>query len=999
MTQRRFPVVLLCLTLVLALLVTGFGAPGFLVPLLTGKSSGTGTVDPQSDDDGKPLEIIPLAEGNSKPFTIDPLPGITISAEENALDYDREITMTELPEETIDAAEAELATAVEQPYLAVGGWHLDAGLADDETLPGTFQMRFDLDEMGIQPEFYPGMTLFRRDDAGIWYEYAVGIQDHYMVADSYQNCDIIAVIAIGFVLSAPKIIDLVQGYVAGAYMNPYTGTFKVFVPNEEGGEDGKYYYEIMVDGWAIKKMLENVKAEMGDKVSKQCKDIAMKRVREERGIFENKPFSQWSKESKKLCMQYTQEEISKYVSESKITKQLDEAVGKNETEFREDFEAVGTIVKQCKRVYPYLKNNIGVNMPTYNVRIELSTTTELGVHGANVVPIIGNPYIVLNMNDIREGDAKSYQEMQLTLTHELFHVSQRLYVSKLRANVKFDELLAQMVEDDAAEYFYGLTTDQRKTSSNHRRFFAIPLDSKDVTYPEIRVKVEPRNTFFKILGLTFSGPVVWVEHLVDNILYIESDAAYYAAAPFVRYINEEYIVKQLSYHEIMTRYKSLWGSRSLTTILKKVFGLSEDELTKAYQKFGEEQIDKFYKEALGGNPAFAPFVPMVKEKKHVTLYNFSYTTRVRRFYGNKRTDKDKQFALLLKFDKNFADSAADLKMIPVDKTLGVDYHTSESMWFFEPMEIHNDYMYDNDIFKKAVYLMQKTPDLAILESDGGTGTKGWFTSSTTGYDAYIIYAPDEPKWSIEGTELQVELQPIEKTAERKDLVDSYAVTLRIGETQVFRQQVKFADLEKNPDEPWKCDLNELKLNGQKLTDTQRESLVMDIQECVTDTFETGPWLGPANPIELSGGMDIFGKWDIESKMNQLDQNYLDGILDAMPPGMKEAYEQALQSSNGQTTPGVMTVTKLDEEHIQADIQYDTPDAPLQSYDVKFDPKARTMTLTPKQQMLTDPLVLEISGTGSDLTFTCKMKYQSGIVDYDAELTGTKRKENAESNAE
>ncbi|MCR4644721.1 MAG: hypothetical protein K5695_04845 [Oscillospiraceae bacterium] len=993
MTKRSFPTVLLSLMLVLALLVTGLGTPGFLVPLLSGKQP-VGGNEPVSDDDGKPLEVIPLAEGHSKPFRIEPLPGITISAEENALDHDRDFRMTELEQLSIDNAEAELSDLFEQPYLAVGGWHLDAGLADDETLPGTFTMRFDLDELGVLPENYEAVTLFRRDDAGMWYEYAVGIRDHYLEADSYQNCDILAMIAIGLVISIPKITDWAMAYASGAYFNPATGTFKVKVPEVEGGEDEKFRYEIMVSGWEMKRMLEDVQNEMKAGANSVCRPIAEKRVREERGIHADKPMSEWSMESKQLLKKYTQEEVNRYIADSKITKQLDETIGKREKDFRKDFECVNAVEKLCKRAYPYIKNQVGVNTPSDLVRLELSATTDAGVNAVTIAPFIGNPYVVLNMLWVKEGKEEQYNELLLTMVHELFHISQRTYVYKSRANDKFDELLAQMVEDDAAMYFFHQTPYDRKTNSKQWQFYELPLDSKSVTYPEIKVKAEPANVVFKYIGLTFSGPVTWVQHLVDNILYVDTVAASYPLANFVRYLNEEYIPEPLSYDTIMKRYKSLWGSRSLTTILKKVFSMDDAQLTEAYHTFGETYITRFYNSALSGDPAFAPYVPMVKEKKRVTLYNFSYTTRVRRFYGKKRTDKDKEFSLLFVLDDNFADSAADLKMIPVDKTLGVDYYATEKMWYFNPMEIHNWYIQDNDILGKARYLMSKTPDLAILESDGGTGTKGWFTSSKTGYDVYILYAPEEPEWQIDGTELQVMLAPIDKKAERSQFVDSYVITLRIGETQVYREQVMLETIEKDPKEPWKLDLNSIKVNGQKLTDEQKENLTMDIQECVTGTYPDQPWLGPSNPIPLSGGYDIFGKWDVEFTMNSLDHNYMQGILEAMPPGMREAYEQALESSSGQTTKAVMTVTKLEDESIEAVIDYEDSEAPDAYYAVKFEPGKKLMTLTPKQQMLTDPLELYITGSGSDLTFTCKMKYQSGIVDYDADMTGTKRKEEA-----
>ena len=73
--KNRFPFVLLCFTLILAIVVSGLTYPGFLLPLFGEKDTSVKII----------AEKQAFVEGNSKAFSIEPAEGVTISAEENAV--------------------------------------------------------------------------------------------------------------------------------------------------------------------------------------------------------------------------------------------------------------------------------------------------------------------------------------------------------------------------------------------------------------------------------------------------------------------------------------------------------------------------------------------------------------------------------------------------------------------------------------------------------------------------------------------------------------------------------------------------------------------------------------------------------------------------------------------------------------------------------------------------------------------------------------------------
>ncbi|MBP0972965.1 MAG: hypothetical protein J5851_03555 [Oscillospiraceae bacterium] len=946
MTKHSFPVVLLCLTLVLALLVTGLGTPGFLVPLLSGKQTNT----------TETLEFDPMAEGHSKPFRIEPVPGVTISAEENALDKDRTFTMEPLSTEKFESYQDTL-DEIDPLTFVHDAWHLDAGLSDEDLLPGTFQMQFDLDALGVSPENYENYVVYRVDDSGLWYEYASGLDGSVLTIDSNQNCDIVGCL-IAFAILFPIGVDIALKNRANGYFKWNTRTVDVKV-------DDKVRYKLELDYDMVLKMLGMADEGVAKDLAVRARTWYNNEIRRRYGKSSiNELTDKQKREINGLYQELRKELEDKDPTYQRIQREMQQNTQAIERHFIDNLQPIEKMCELLQLVYPFLKDELMVRVPTYVVRIELTSPKEQGAEGITISPTFGHPYVVIPIYKL--GSAEDNDHMLLILTHELFHVSQRVYVFKTRANDKFDEMVAQSVEFDAFKYYdrkgvLNTTEEDHFLSARDVNDYALELNAYKTKYPEGTYKPE------------------------------SSTHCCYPFGYFIHYLMEE---KSVSYSTLLTRYKSLFGHREVTTIVKYVFSVDDEQLTTLYQdfalKYQAQLLDKISK---ADSEQFAPYSPkniLSPERVLVREYKHDYTIRIRRLSVCPRSGNDKKYAIVLVKDDGFDDVCGDIAFTPLDMKEFDDYKLLDSGTirglFITEHEMKNA--------GKVGTIEGLKPDVYLMEADGGSSGNGWFSSSQSGFSLYALYAPEEPEWEIEGTELKVDLSKLDRYGDkvRMGVVDSYVITLRIGETQVFREQIRFADIEKDPKEPWKLDISTLKLNGQKLTDEQREALVMDVQECVTDTYQNDPCLGPCEPIPLSGSYDIFGKWDVTFTMNSLDHNYLEGIISAMPPGMREAYEEALQAGSGQTTKAVMTVTKLADESIEAVIDYEDSEAPDAYYAVAFDPKAKLMTLTPKQQTLTDPMELHISGTGSDLTFTCKMKYQSSIVDYDADMAGTKIKE-------
>lgn len=122
--------------------------------------------------------------GHSKAFEIEPIEGITISAEENALDKDREFKITPVVEKDRKKMEKKLATvSCEQPLFA---FDMNSGQLEDELFPGVFTCQIDLKKMGIPENLYDYMRIWRYDGDQLT-KYTSWVQDGKLTFRSDHN--------------------------------------------------------------------------------------------------------------------------------------------------------------------------------------------------------------------------------------------------------------------------------------------------------------------------------------------------------------------------------------------------------------------------------------------------------------------------------------------------------------------------------------------------------------------------------------------------------------------------------------------------------------------------------------------------------------------------------------------------------------------------------------------------------------------------------------------
>ena len=803
------------------------------------------------DPEGGSLTVLP--EGKSKAFRKETPYGITVSAEENALDKDREFTVEPATLEQYEALDGTLSDITGGSGVLFAAWEVDAGMEDNEVLPGHFTMEVDLEKMGLDASDYEDLAFYRIDDAGKWYEYHTSLSGNTVTIESQQN-SIIGAVVVGAALASIT-YDTILGVKGGAYFNPFTNTFDLKY-------NGEKVMQVMLDRSSFFTALKEGNDTLHKELSLKAKDQAFQEIKKEEDLDFNtlgEMFSEFNKywvddpelaraaERIKNKFKKRHESILKELEKQdpdylRIKKNLDDYKSNllNIPEMRTELEAVDKVCASALRAWKWFKEDLGLRMPKYQFRIELSGEDK-GAYGATQTPILGYPYMVISMKYLGRGDRLTYDRLLCTVCHELFHAIQRVYVSNALATYKFDEMSAQDLECMAFDHFSEaetepITSRREDVLDNLTDVyrFAVPINDFNTSYPEGSIKGSD-----------------------------DTASASYPCAPIITYLREDW-TGGTAYPVILSKYHGLWGKRALTTILKEAFALSDDEtLTSAWQGFAENKQTMFYKEALKDkvNEVYAPITKISGDtgKKEVQLLNKNYTIRVRRVQPKKLREEWKQYALVLKYNDDYKDTMSDFTITPLDKKKDTDYREYADGLFFEPKD------WDDD--DETVYLM---------EVDGGTAstTEGMIWNSYSGYQLYEIPEPDKPEATVSGEELAVKL-PIFGEWPGDEIIDSYVITLRSGKTDVLKQQVMKKDVDL---EPVKIDISDLKINGKKLTEEQRKDLVLILQKCVEGTFKTEqPCLGPeSDPVPLFE--DIYGTWEIEAAMKEFSMPMLDGLV-------------------------------------------------------------------------------------------------------------------------
>ena len=736
----------LIVTLLLVLVVTGLGKPGFLLPFLKAKG-------PEVSASSQVAPSQRPSIGNSDPFDIEPLPGFRISAERDAMDRNRTFTVKELAFEKVGELEERLIE--EGTYLLFfAGWEVDAGMSDEEQIPGTYQVSIDLEKLGIPEECYDILRAYRLDDGGRLTEYVSWVKNGFLFYESNQNS--------GTVLGADLFVAVLQKFIELSSPIPETGFFE---------KDGTYWvrnpedptvkqYKIIYDAAAMKNTLN-----ASDKaIIEQTQTAA--RGQANRETYEGT-------EEEKLAKK--RERYLEILREKCRTDPIVNAAFESEFQSRARAaeraqDLVATVGAMCYEAHRFLAT-LDIRLPAAATRIYLLPTLSSG-SAAETEPSVWGPYVNVNLHEL-EIDKVSHvgkyllDEMQLTLTHELFHVCQMRYCGATHANVKFYEAMAEMVEEEAQEYYrthYKVTRDDYIITTNHNaengyryEYYNMPLNNTKVTYYDDLGHAKTWNLIYKNS---------------ENIKKNDTSMSGYPIARFMDYLNK--YVKKKTFREMLETLEtsvgySNFGGLNLSDHLKATWGFTEEELTQHYLGFAKKYQTTFYayqQTHLNLTPySNLSVLTGPDHMKHYKLVDHAYSLRITEILSGS-LDVVSRVGHLLVPDEDLAEQIPDMTLVPIG---AAQWTKCKYGVFFYPH------------LEGAIF---------IMEVDGGTN------ENTSGVSGYTVYQLDPPR--LEDVEVADGLlsftMPEKSKAAEDEKIDGYRVTITCsdGKKTVYYPRIVIA---------------------------------------------------------------------------------------------------------------------------------------------------------------------------------------------------------------
>jgi len=715
MKSKRLFFILLSLTLVLGILCAGFIRPGFLLGAFQFRAPGipkSATIVPEN----------PEMRGNSRAFDITPAEGVRISAEEGALDRDREFKMEKLSEEKLGAAQNALAY---DEGVLLGAWEMDAGLADDEYTPGSFKIEVDLEKLGIPEEYYEDIQIVRIDDAGNSYIYASSLDGSVISCDSRQNSVIGIAIAVGVGLGIGAVVgDTIQLFQGKAILRG--DKIYVLEPSVASSAkkeifrlDFKPSDEVKALREQLNQLVETTQVEeLGTKVRNWLKYNA-----------NVQDYSQATMEQKELAkFKVKYQEAYETAKFKEIVSKI-RNIEKNELS---GMDVINVVAECCQNTYKYMRDEAKTKLPTYVVDVFLPPALSGHAAGATFTKFIGGrAFMTLNMTPLREGKRDQFQS---TLIHEYVHVVQREYTYQTTGNMRFDEGTAVMVEMLAHPWLMekGIISGPTDLSDADRfEFFAIPLDE------------------FKATGTR------WISSEVRNS--DDSDTGY-PLAHFFKFVHDSRGGGR-NIGPLFTAYENAGTfSRKISDVLKMAYGLSSEELTDLYYRFVGQNREKIV------NSLRKHYGYHVDTNFRADITNQDYCVRVRKLNQPTSILPEKNYRTLVKIDSDFAEKLPDVRLEPC-----IDLDYEECLYGYYYKERH-----------KSDY-----PIEYILEIDGGIEQDTGFFSRAgkSGYTVYKVVQSPKIECEVSNNRLTFTL-PEKSEAAKAGVVEGFRITITCSDGKV-----------------------------------------------------------------------------------------------------------------------------------------------------------------------------------------------------------------------
>lgn len=382
--------------------------------------------DDHSNSIGQPTEDITLKEfATSKALDYSPCKGIRVTAQENAFWQDTVVEFKPVDDTTKNITEIEQKLYDEEGFLMFAGFEVDAGLSDDEIIPGQYDVEYDLKTSDIDPEMYEFLKVYRVGENGSYYELSSDVEGDILRFSCNQN----SVFAIGgsFVLAGLSI---------GAAGKEYYERNVYFIGN--GKDVLKYDGENIYGKWTIEWTSEDIDPDLAEHL-KRMREIEEKYKQEAENEFAEDELLSISDKlilNRQIC-NYALTGIKNDAEHKKLQEQIKLP------------DLIKTTNSYIDNAFRYLRQEEKMKMPLHRVPFKF-IRDEKKYYGVANNRALSSAYIDINLNYVNPTNKNDMYNLQMTLVHELLHICQNRYVSD---DTRYNEMAAQVMEADALAYF------------------------------------------------------------------------------------------------------------------------------------------------------------------------------------------------------------------------------------------------------------------------------------------------------------------------------------------------------------------------------------------------------------------------------------------------------------------------------------------------------------------------------------------------------------------
>jgi len=371
---------------------------------------------------------------NTPAVDVSPAKGVRIMAPAGALDRDREFTATWLDGDRLQEAIRRMPSQGDLPVMA---FDLEAGMKPEETLPRPFTVKLDLRELAIPEDVWPDLSVIRLEPDGTALNLITRLDGSRLQFSTRKNSAYILVLLMGLLWERGVLKDASEKFPNPPYISDRVQNYTLWWP------------EKMLHGNAAE--VERVQQETEAVMTRHGWDPAtrswMKGYTE--GFFKPGPLGYYIQKWREVNADPEYRQLS-YLVKSLAWR-------------RDNFwpPKVRVIFAALERADEYLRTIRKFRMSCYPVDVIL-IKSEGGPLGEMIPPFFlrhnaasAAPYVHVNtIGNLRTDEELS--ELNMTMVHELFHVSQMEYMHLTHG---FDFRLAWFSEATALGLEYEASED------------------------------------------------------------------------------------------------------------------------------------------------------------------------------------------------------------------------------------------------------------------------------------------------------------------------------------------------------------------------------------------------------------------------------------------------------------------------------------------------------------------------------------------------------------